>query len=278
MKEHMKREPLTAFVLSFLTPGLGQLYNGQLIKAILLYCLGLLILVLFSLSGLFFFFYGMVSWLAMMLGYMLFVIIDAAMSAKRLNIIRVKKYNKWYLYLLIILINAFLINSLLASFTIPTIKAYKLPAASMAPTLMIGDHLIVNKNYYTNGKPQRGDVVIFPDPSDPRKDFIRRIIGLPGEKIEIVGKKVYINGQPLEESYVIYVMGTPEGGLSPTTAVTKHFGPVNVPKGKFFVLGDNRDNSLDSRHFGFVDRAALKGKALYIYLAKDKKRIGKNIK
>jgi signal peptidase I len=220
----------------------------------------------------------MVSWLAMMLGYMIFVLIDASITARRLHIIRAKKYNKWYLYLLIILINAFFINSLLASFTIPTIKAYKLPAASMAPTLMIGDRVIVNKNYYTNRNPQRGDVVIFPDPSDPSKDFIKRIIGLPGETIEIVGKKVSINRQPLEEPYVIYVLGTPEGGLSPTTAVTKHFGPVNVPKGKLFVLGDNRDNSLDSRHFGFVDRAALKGKALYIYWSKDTRRIGNTIK
>lgn len=275
MEEFIKREPLTAFVLSFLTPGLGQLYNGQLIKAILLYCLGLLILVLFSLSGLFFSFYGMVSGLAMTLGYMIFIPIDASITARRLHIIRVKQYNRWYFYILIILINAFLVNSLLAPFIIPPIKAYKVPAASMTSTLLIGDRVIVNKNYYTNNRPKRGDVVIFPDPSDPSKDFIKRVIGLPGEKIEILAKKVYINGQPLEEHYII---GVPGRGLRTDMAPSKKFGPVTVPSGKLFVLGDNRDNSLDSRHFGFVDIAALKGKALYIYWAKDTRRIGNTIK
>jgi signal peptidase I len=274
MEEFIERRPLTAFVLSFLTPGLGQLYNGQLKRAALLYFLGLFIVIFLSSAGLFFSFNGMVSGLAITLGYMIFVLIDASITARRLHIIRVKKYNRWYFYILIILINAFLVNSLLAPFIIPPIKAYKLPAASMTSTLMIGDRVIVNKKYYTNNNPKRGDVVIFPDPSDPSKDFIKRVIGLPGETIEIVEKKVYINGKPLEEPYI---MGAPGKGLLTDMAPGKKFGPVTVPNGKLFVLGDNRDNSFDSRHFGFVDRAALKGKALYIYWAKDKKRIGSNI-
>jgi signal peptidase I len=276
MEEFIERRPLTAFVLSFLTPGLGQLYNGQLKRAALLYFLGLFIVIFLSSSGLFFSFYGMVSGLAITLGYMIFVLIDASIAARRLHIIRVKKYNRWYFYILIILINAFLVNSLLlAPFIIPPIKAYKLPAASMTPTLMIGDRVIVNKKYYTNNKPNRGDVVIFPDPSDRSKDFIKRAIGLPGETVEILEKKVYINGRPLEEPYI---MGAPERGLPTNMTPSKKFGPVTVPSGKLFVLGDNRDNSLDSRHFGFVDIAALKGKALYIYWAKDKRRIGNYIK
>ncbi len=274
MEEFIKRDPLTAFVLSFLTPGLGQLYNGQLKRAALLYLLGLFIVIFLSSSGLFFSFYGMVSGLAITLGYMFFVPIDASITAKRLHIIRVKRYNRWYFYILIILINAFIVNSLLAPLIIPLIKAYKVPAGSMASTLMIGDHIIVNKKYYTNNSPKRGDVVIFPDPSGPSKDFIKRVIGLPGETIEILAKKVYINGRPLEEPYI---MGAPGRGLRTDMAPSKKFGPVTVPSGKLFVLGDNRDNSLDSRHFGFVDITSLKGKALYIYWAKDKKRIGSNI-
>lgn len=274
MEEHIRRKPLTAFVLSFLTPGLGQLYNGQVSKALLLYLLGLLIMVFCSFYGLFFSSNGLVIWLAMMLGYMLFVMIDAAISANRLHTIKAKKYNRWYFYILIIFINVFLANSSLSRFIIPPIKAYKLPGASMTPTLMTGDRVIVNKNYYTNNKPNRGAVVIFPDPAAPSKDYIKRVIGLPGETVEIREKKVYINGQPLEEPYV---MGTPEGGLSPSLATTENFGPVTVPAGKLFVLGDNRDNSEDSRYFGCVDIAALKGKALYIYWAKDKKRIGSSI-
>jgi signal peptidase I len=274
MEDHMRRRPLTAFVLSFLTTGLGQLYNGQLSKAILFYVLGLVIMVLCSFYGLFFSFKGMISWLVIMLAYGIFVMIDAAMSARRLHIIKAKKYNRWYFYILIIFINIFFVNSFLAPFIIPPIKAYKLPSASMAPALMIGDRVIVNKKYYTDNKPKRGDVVIFPDPSAPNKDYIKRVIGLPGETVEMRGKKVYINGQPLEEPYV---MGTSEGELSPAIRGMEKFGPVTVPDGKLFVLGDNRANSEDSRHFGFVDIAALKGKALYIYWAKDKKRIGKNI-
>jgi signal peptidase I len=275
MEEHIERSPLTAFVLSFLTPGLGQLYNGQLKRAVLLYFLGLFIVIFFSSSGLFFSFYGMVSGLAMTLGYMIFVLIDASITARRLHIIRVKRYNRWYFYILIILINAFLINLLLEPFIIPPIKAYKVPAASMTSTLMIGDRIIVNKKYYTNNKPKRGDVVLFPDPSDQSKDFIKRVIGLPGETIAILANKVYINGRPLEEPYI---MGAPGRGLRTDMAPSKKFGPVTVPSGKLFVLGDNRDNSLDSRHFGFIGIATLKGKALYIYWSKDTRRIGNTIK
>lgn len=273
MAEHIRRRPLTAFVLSFLTQGLGQFYNGQLRKAILLYLLAWLIAVLLSFYNRYFSFYGLVSSLAISLAYTFFVMIEASISARRLHIIKAKKYNKWYFYLLIILINTFLINSLLKPFVFP-VKLYRLPTVSMAPTLLVGDGVVVHKYYYATQDPKRGDVVIFSRPVNPSKDFVKRVIGLPGETIEIVKKKVYINGQPLQEPYV---MGTPEGGLPPTTAASEKFGPVTVPDGKLFVLGDNRDDSLDSRHFGFVDIAALKGKALYIYWAKDKKRIGNNI-
>jgi signal peptidase I len=272
MEEYIRRKPLTAFVLSFLTPGLGQLYNGQASKSILLYLLGLLIMVFCSFYGLFFSFNGMIGWLAIVLAYMFFVMIEASISAGRLHTIKAKKYNKWYFYFLIIVINTFLINSLLEPLIIP-VKAYKVPVSSMAPTLLIGDHIIVNKRYYADKQPERDDIVIFPSPLDPRKDYIKRVIGLPGETIEIREKKVYINGQSLDEPYV---RGTHEAGLSPSPATTENFGPVTVPAGKLFVLGDNRDNSEDSRHFGFVDITSLKGKALYIYWAKDKKRMGSN--
>jgi len=275
MEEHIKRSPLTAFILSFLTPGVGQLYNGQLKKAVSFYLLELVLSGVMSFAGLFFSFFGMLTCGGILIGYTIFVMVDAFINAKRLQIIKAKKYNKWYLYLLIILINISLIQPLLEQFIIPPVKSYKIPAQSMAPTLMVGDHIIVNKKYYTNQSPERGDVVIFPYPPTPEKNYIKRVVGLPGETIEIKNKQVYINGQPLEEPYVMYTQSRP---LPPSMAAMDKFGAVTVPNGKLFVLGDNRDNSLDSRYFGVVDIATLKGKALYIYWAKDKKRIGEDIK
>lgn len=151
------------------------------------------------------------------------------------------------------------------------VQAFKIPSGSMEPTLLVGDHILVNKFIYgikipfiqktviPIKDPERGDVLVFIYPVDPSKDFIKRAIGLPGEKIEIVGRTIYINGVPYED---------PHGYYSPSPAepqLKEHFGPVTVPKGHIFVMGDNRNHSYDSRFWGFVPIESVKGKAFIIY-------------
>ena len=152
------------------------------------------------------------------------------------------------------------------------VQAFKIPSGSMEPTLLIGDHLLVNKFIYgiripfTDRKifavhqPERGDIIVFIYPVDESKDFIKRVIGLPGETVEIRRKKIYINGKLLKDDYGTYR----EPGV--TNQVPRdNFGPVVVPKNHVFVMGDNRDRSYDSRFWGFVDYNKIKGKALIIY-------------
>lgn len=147
------------------------------------------------------------------------------------------------------------------------IQAFKIPTGSMEQNLLIGDHLLVNKFIYgihnsRLGKllpyreMRRGDVVVFKFPRDPAVDYVKRVIGLPGETIEIIGRTVYVNGQPLEEDYAYY---------SDPASERQHYGPYRVPEGYYFVLGDNRDNSLDSRAWGFVPRDYVIGRAFIIY-------------
>jgi signal peptidase I len=146
----------------------------------------------------------------------------------------------------------------------------------MIPTLLVGDYLLVNKfsygirNPFTNKvlvqtwNPQRGDVAVFIFPQDPSKDYIKRIIGLPGDRVQIINKKVYINGE---------LYPTPQARfadnvlISPTQSTRDNFGPVVVPKDSYFFMGDNRDQSYDSRFWGFVPMDALRGKALIIYFS-----------
>ena len=149
------------------------------------------------------------------------------------------------------------------------VQAFKIPSGSMLPTLQIGDHILVNKFIYWFTAPERGDIIVFKFPQDEGRDFIKRVIGLPGEVIEIRGKQVFIDGRPLEEPYVIHldaqIMSNPH---SPRD----HFGPVKVPEGQFFVMGDNRDHSMDSRFWGFLDLKKVKGKAFIIYWSWDRDR------
>jgi signal peptidase I len=194
---------------------------------------------------------------------------EAFLSAKRLQMILIRSYNRWYYYLLIILVNGFLINPLFESFVYP-VKAFKLPADSMAPTLVTGDRIIVDKKHYIKKRPERLDIVIFSVPNDPTKDLIKRIVGLPGDKVEIKGNRLLLNTKLLPEPYIL-------DDVEGKDFHSYKFESVLVPEGKLFVLGDNRANSFDSRSFGFVDVESLKGKALYIYWAKDKSRIGKEI-
>ena len=154
------------------------------------------------------------------------------------------------------------------------VQAFKIPSGSMEPTLLIGDHILVNKFIYgikapflqntlvPIEEPSRNDVIVFIYPVDKTKDFIKRVIGLPGDTIEMVGTKITNNGKPYADKYGYYAeRGNPGNGSNPPV----RFGPVKVPKGHYFVMGDNRDHSYDSRYWGFVPEKDIKGKAFVIY-------------
>ena len=156
------------------------------------------------------------------------------------------------------------------------VQAFKIPTGSMENNLLIGDHLLVNKFMFgpTTALDRallpvrditRGEIVVFKYPEEPERDFIKRVIGLPGDTIELRAKKVYVNGQPLDEPYVHFL--TPASDLSEVTSsdVQQRYGPVTVPSDQYFVMGDNRDNSQDSRYWGFLPRNYVKGKAMMIY-------------
>jgi signal peptidase I len=156
------------------------------------------------------------------------------------------------------------------------VQAFSIPSGSMQPTLLIGDYLLVNKlsfgirNPLTNkvwisiGKPQRGDVVVFIFPQDPSKDYIKRVVGLPGDKVEIRDKKVLINGKAVQSARAVYTDDTLIPlGQSPRD----NLAPMTVPTNAYFVMGDNRDHSYDSRFWGFVPDDALRGKAFVIYFS-----------
>jgi signal peptidase I len=144
------------------------------------------------------------------------------------------------------------------------LKAYKIPSGAMTPTLLIGDHIYADNLIYRMVRnPERGDVIVFKFPEDETKDFIKRIIAVPGDTVEIRNKQVVLNGSLVDDlSYTQRIdPGTIEGSVNPRDS----FGPVTVPEHAYFVLGDNRDQSLDSRFWGYVDRSKIRGKAAIIY-------------
>jgi signal peptidase I len=154
------------------------------------------------------------------------------------------------------------------------VEAFKIPSSSMEDNLLIGDHILVNKFAYapTNfdwekkllpiHNIHRKDVIVFKYPEDPSRNFIKRVIGLENETIEIKDKQVYIDGKPIEEPYKVH-----KEEFFGLTA--ENFGPVRVPAGFYFAMGDNRDNSKDSRAWGFVPKDYIKGRAFMIYWSFD---------
>ena len=167
------------------------------------------------------------------------------------------------------------------------VQAFKIPTGSMEQNLLIGDHLLVNKFVFAPtgsaleravlpvNTVKRDDVVVFKYPEEPDRDFIKRIIGLPGETVEVREKKVYINGNPLTEPFVHFLQPpSSESGLHEVTSldVRERYGPVTIPADQYFVMGDNRDNSQDSRYWGFLPRDYIKGRALVIYWSYEAER------
>jgi len=174
-----------------------------------------------------------------------------------------KKFIKEYVEPIVI---AVLIALFIRGFVV---QAFKIPSSSMEPTLLVGDHILVNKFIYgiripyTNiklfqyKKPGRGDIIVFIFPKDRSKDFIKRVIGLEGDKMEIINNNVYINDK---------LMNDPWGHFTPLRPSSGDFGPIKIPDGCLFVMGDNRDNSQDSRFWGFVNiNNDVLGRAFVIY-------------
>jgi signal peptidase I len=161
------------------------------------------------------------------------------------------------------------------------VQAFKIPSGSMEDTLVIGDHLLVNKFIYGTKipftstsvikvrDPRRGDVIVFEYPEDPSKDFIKRVVGTPGDVVEGKDKKVYVNGTPYENPHEIHK----EKEVIPKEMNPRDtFGPVTVPPDSYFVMGDNRDRSYDSRFWGFVKRDKIKGLAFIKYWSWDREK------
>ena len=161
------------------------------------------------------------------------------------------------------------------------IQAFRIPSASMQDTLLIGDFLFVNKFEYgpkipfTHIRlpglraPRRGDVIVFQFPQDPTKDFIKRCVATGGETLEVRNKQVYVDGKPLRESYAIHS----DPSVRPAGYDYRdNFGPVTVARGQMFMMGDNRDNSNDSRYWGQLEMDLVKGRAMFIYWSWDGER------
>ena len=133
------------------------------------------------------------------------------------------------------------------------VDIFRIPSPSMVPTIEVGDRVVVTRFSYWFDGPARGDVVVFKYPNNEKVDYIKRVIGLPGETVAFMNNTLYINGDPMEEDYL------PEG------TITNDFGPIEVPENSYFMCGDNRQNSSDSRSWGFVDKDLIIGKGQLIY-------------
>ncbi len=161
------------------------------------------------------------------------------------------------------------------------VQAFKIPSGSMENNLLIGDHLLVNKFVTAAtssalermllpfGEIRRGDILVFKHPDEPERDLIKRVIGLPGETLEMRAKQIYINGQKLDEPYVHFLSPPSESTGASQPDLRERYGPVTLPPGQYFMMGDNRDNSEDSRYWGYLPRENVKGKALLIYWSYD---------
>ncbi len=276
MESSRRRIPVVALLLSLCVPGLGQMYNGQFKRGIVL-CLWIVLLgTIPFLTGLFFRFYGMLVCLVIFLASLLFVGLDAFIGAIKAKGITLKPYNKWYIYLVVWIVSSFLFLPSLSSLIKNNVaRAYRIPSSGMEPALLVGDYLIADMIPYKSAKPKRGDIVVFEYPKDPSKYFIKRVIGLEGEKVQIIRNKVYINEQMIEDPWGHFSGNSPWAKYLPSM---ENFGPVVVPKDCLFVLGDNRDNSQDSRFWGFVNIKKVKGKPLYLYWAANKARLGMQVK
>lgn len=282
------REPWLSLVLSLLAPGLGQIYCGEIVRGLVLFLASLTFIPLVVLAALLtpatpVLAALLLTSLAVLSAY-LYAVVAAYRSARKLREhYETREYNRPLVYVLFLLVGV--LYSVGGAWCLPHVfEAFYLPTESMAPTFLEGDHVLADKLAYRKAMPKRGDVVIFRVPRKPGLTWIKRVIGLPGDTVEVKDSEVFVNDKQLDRdrvpaSSLSGIAGIPEGqafvesnaGSRYLILIGKGKDPdypkTLVPEGKFFVLGDHRDRSLDSRdpELGFVPLGDILGNVPYIY-------------
>jgi signal peptidase I len=274
-KKTSKRRWWLAGLLSYLLPGLGQVYNGQALKGLFFNFIftlwgGIVFTLIFhvakqEITGL----KILLLFMAILISFAahLYVIIESIRTARKKGAsFQPEVYNRWFIYMAAIFICLMIDHAVTTAIKENVIKPYRIAAASMEPSLKAGDFIIGNQMYFSTHNPERRDIVLFKNPADKNMDFIKRIIGMPGDTLQIIDKEVWINGEKLNESYTEFMDSTI---LAQYKTVRDNFGPFLLSPNSYFVMGDNRDNSLDSRQFGTIKRHQIKGKLSFIYFSWD---------
>jgi signal peptidase I len=273
-----------AALLSFLTLGLGQISCGKIKRGILIYSVSLILIpVSFYICIQPIPPFNIIIPAILFTGLFIFAIVDSArIASNRENTLKMKPILGYLLLIAIWQFNSHVVSPIIGR-TIKQdyLQAFKIPSGAMLPTLLIGDHLLSDKNIYKHSDPKRGDIIIFPYPVNPKQDFIKRVVAIGGDTIEIKEKQVYLNGELLDEPYVAHK----DPRVIPADQMPRDFyGPVTIPKDSVFTMGDNRDNAHDSRFWGFVKKDSIKAKIINLYWSWDNEagavrwnRIGKPI-
>jgi len=278
------RKPWIAGLLTLVTRGLGHLYAGSPKRGLILFTIEQCLVIALGISTIIYTpdIYSLLVFVVIGIGFAIFCILDAVKIAKtKREQYELSKYNRWYAYVGYFVVMSLCVSSLISEgVKANLVKAYKLPSGAMEDTLLIGDHVLVDQRKSAR-EPHRGDIVIFEYPEDPTKDFIKRVVAIGGDTIEIRNKNLFINGAPVTEPYVVHK----EANTIPATENPRdNYGPKVVPAGSYFTMGDNRNRSYDSRFWGFVSKDKVKGAMRSIYWSWDREkgsvrwnRIGKKV-
>jgi signal peptidase I len=269
--------PLIAALLSLAVPGAGHLYAGRVVKGLVLWLVGPVLAWLALLGGVASTFTGMVLLLVALLAYWIGLAVSAALDARRTNGSRLGR-GRWIAV-------AGLLAVQVALGTLPIrswlpVRSFRIPSSSMEPAVQVGDHLIADMRAWDRRDPERGDLVIYRHPERPESLALDRVIGLPGERIDLQDERVYVDGRPIEDPWATHSDSRTYADspfYPPLVVARDQFGPLVVPDGALFLLGDNRDNSNDSRFQGPIARSLLVGRPLYLYWSHDRDRIGRSL-
>ena len=287
-KQIRPRNVFTAFILSVILPGFGQIYNGELKKGILLFALYLLNPLLFGFSRATTHFYGFAFLILTQLFILIYIIVDAVKDAKRQRFYMPKTYNSWY-YQLSIAVGMFLAFWAYDAKLILGILAFHIPTPSNLPTIEVGDRIIADMEAYKKASPNYGDIVVFRRQGDQIYSF--RIVGLPNDTLEIVDNILIINGKKSKSTFIKDTIVDPfevrefeeefPNGQKhliyklkqPFDTASSNVTNIIVPDNSYYLMGDNRDNAADSRYEGVVKKDKIIGRIIYSYWGHSAHRI-----